>query len=78
MRRMLAIAAAAAFTLSACSGALVGPQGIVGGGKPTTVKCKGKGAFTSGTLAIQGDCPDGFEIEINIQDADELEVLEIL
>ena len=52
----------AALLLTGC-----GSTGIIGGGKPTTITCKGKGAVTSGVLAFQADCGDGFEFTVNIQ-----------
>jgi len=36
-------------------------------GKPTEIKCRGKGAVMSGTMAIQADCTDGFEFSINVR-----------
>ena len=43
-------------------------SGILGGGKPTTVKCKGKMAISGGPYALLMDCPpEGAEFSINVQ-----------
>jgi hypothetical protein len=42
-------------------------QGIFGGGRPTTVKCKGEGNVVAGPYAFMAKCGDGFQFEINVQ-----------
>lgn len=56
------IVAALAVALSGCTS-----SGIIGGGKPTTVVCKGKGNVAAGAYAFQADCGDGFSFKINVQ-----------
>ena len=57
---MRALVVVAALLLTGCT------SGIIGGGKPTTITCKGKGAV-SGPMAFQADCGDGFTFTINVQ-----------
>lgn len=59
----LVVVMAAAILLAGCATG----QGVIGGGKPTQVKCKGKGMVSMGVQAFQADCGDGFEFSVNIQ-----------
>ena len=42
-------------------------SGVIGGGKPTTIECEGRGTMTVGPYAIMGDCTDKFKLKINVQ-----------
>jgi len=59
---MRALVIALALVLAGCSS-----TGLIGGGRPTTITCKGKGAVTGGAIAFQADCGPGFEFTINVQ-----------
>lgn len=57
------IVAALAVVLAGCAPS----SGLIGGGKPTSVYCKGKGNVAGGPYAFQADCGEGFEFTINVQ-----------
>lgn len=56
-----------AVVLAGCSGAVLGPQGILGGGRPTSIECEGKATIMYGPSPAHIDCPDKFRLKINVQ-----------
>lgn len=64
----IVVIALAALALSGCS-SIAGMSGIIGGGKPTTINCQGKGMMTVGPYSINANCEGDkpFKLEVNIQ-----------